>query len=568
MIPVPTSLEMPVMASLKVIKGANQDAEFPLRGDRIILGRNAECQIVINLPAVSREHAVIRCVHGKYFIEDNNSRNGTQLNNQDVKKSTPLKHNDQIKICDNIFAFFDKPPLPADLSKGRRGSETEEEESSSTVEATLASHSSKQILETQPAEKLAILLGIATELTTTFNQDQLLPKIVDSLFGVFRQADRGFVIFDEAEGDRLALVPKVIKTRRAADESSARFSKSIVRECLAKGQAILSEDASADKRFDLSQSIADCRIRSVMCAPLMMRSTGKAFGVIQVDTQARDKKFKEDDLRLLMGVAGQAAVAVENARLHEQMVARAGLERDLRLAQQVQLSFLPRRLPQIAGYEFFAHYESALEVGGDYYDFIPLPHGRLGVMLGDVAGKGVPAALLMAKVSSDARFSLLTEPDAAGAICKLNLLMQEAGLLDRFVTLSAGLLDPAAHAVTFVNAGHLPPLVYRHARSAVEEAFNHDLSGLPLGIQEDVPYEGVTVPLQPGDCVIQFTDGVTDARNRQDAEFHMEGTRRAIAGGPFTPKAIGDRLVQAVKQHALGCKQYDDITVVCFGRAL
>src|SRR5262245_16591707 len=188
-----------------------------------------------------------------------------------------------------------------------------------------------------------------------------------------------------------------------------------------------------------------------MVTPLVMRSTGKAFGVIQLDTQGLGgpRKFTQEDLKLLMAVAGQAAIALENARLHETLVARAGLERDLRLAHQVQMSFLPRKPPQAPGYEFFAHYESAQEVGGDYYDFVPLPDGRLGIMLGDVAGKGVPAALLMAKVSSDARFCVLTEPDLPRAIDRLNELMQEAGMLDRFVTLSAGLLDPSAHRVTF-----------------------------------------------------------------------------------------------------------------------
>src|SRR5262249_52384495 len=153
------------------------------------------------------------------------------------------------------------------------------------------------------------------------------------------------------------------------------------------GAALLSEDATHDARFDLSQSIADCKIRSVMCAPLLGRNTGKAFGVIQLDTQNRHKKFTQDDLKLLLAVAGQAATALENVTLHEAMVARAGLERDLKLAHQVQLSFLPKRPPQVPGYEFFAHYEPALEVGGDYYDFIPLQAGRLAVMLGDVAGK-------------------------------------------------------------------------------------------------------------------------------------------------------------------------------------
>src|SRR5205807_9432155 len=229
------------------------------------------------------------------------------------------------------------------------------------------------------------------------------------------------------------------------------------------GQAILSEDASSDAQFDMSQSIADCKIRSMVVAPLVSRAGAPAIGVIQLDTQDRFKKFTQDDLRLLMAVAAQAGVAIENARMHESLVTRAELERDLELAQRVQKSFLPKKFPQAPGYEFFAHYESAQEVGGDYYDFIPLPNNRLGVMIGDVAGKGVPAALLMAKVSSDARFCALTEPTLSDAVGKLNDHMQEAGLLDRFVTFSGCVVDLGKHTVSVVNAGHQPPLIYRAA---------------------------------------------------------------------------------------------------------
>src|SRR5207244_5915454 len=184
-------------------------------------------------------------------------------------------------------------------------------------------------------------------------------------------------------------------------------------------------------QFDMSQSIAECKIRSMVVAPLLSRFNEQAFGVIQLDTQDRFKKFTQDDLRLLMAVAAQAGVALDNARMHESLITRAGLERDLELAKHVQKSFLPKKLPVAPGYDFFAHYESAQEVGGDYYDFIPLPGGRLAVMIGDVAGKGVPAALLMAKVSSDSRFTMLTEAGPAEAVFKLNELMQEAALLDR-----------------------------------------------------------------------------------------------------------------------------------------
>jgi len=230
------------------------------------------------------------------------------------------------------------------------------------------------------------------------------------------------------------------------------------------------------------------------------------------------------------------------------------------------LSFLPKKLPQLAGYEFFAHYEPAQEVGGDYYDFIPLPASRLAIMVGDVAGKGVPAALLMAKVSSDARFCMLTEPDPAQAVYKLNEQMQEAGMLDRFITLAAGLLDTSAHRVTFVNAGHLPPLIFRRATGRVEEATSRELAGFPLGVADGIPYEAATVALQPGDVVTVFTDGVTEAKNKAEKEFQMEGAYSALLAGPPTTKGMGDRLVAAIRQHALGCKQHDDITIVCFGR--
>ena len=174
------------------------------------------------------------------------------------------------------------------------------------------------------------------------------------------------------------------------------------------GQAVLSEDAANDRNIPLSQSVVDFRIRSVMCAPLLI-ADGQGFGVIQLDTQDRNAKFTEDDLKLLVGVTNQASIAMENAKLHQDLVDQERAKRDLELAHQVQFSFLPKYLPALPGYEFFAHYEPALAVGGDYYDFIPLAGQRLAIMVGDVAGKGVPAALLMAKLSGDARYCLLTE---------------------------------------------------------------------------------------------------------------------------------------------------------------
>ncbi len=546
------------MAMLRILKGSNQDSTIELNGERIVLGRNADCHVVLNVPAVSREHAIIRKIQGKYYIEDNKSRNGTFLNNKEVTTRTALRDNDRIKICDNILAFFEetpKTPLPPGWA-----AEEDEDEDSSTVQATL-NQTSKQILEAQPAERLAMLLDMGAELTQTFDLNQLLPKIIERLFAVFRQADRGFLILSE-EGK---LIPRVTRTRRN-DEEGARFSKSIVNRVLETGQSILSEDASAGKGVDLSQSIADCRIRSMMCVPLIGRSSLKPFGVIQLDTQDRFKQFTQEDLKLLLAVAGQAAVALENATMHASLVERAGLERDLQLAREVQKSFLPLKMPVVTGYEFAARYESAQEVGGDYYDFIPLPSGRYGIMVGDVAGKGIPAALLMAKVAADARFCALTEPDLSSVIGRLNEHLQEAGRLDRFVTFAACLLDATKHAVTFVNAGHLPPLIYRKATGTFEDGTTSEQTGLPLGIVEGIPYEASGVTLAPGDTVVLITDGITESKNKEEKDFHMSGVVAALQAGPMTPRAMLDRLVAAVHQHAAGRKPFDDLTIVIFGR--
>lgn len=557
------------MAMLTVTRGYNQGTNYPLKRDKTIMGRNADCHVVINVPAVSREHALIHCVNGQFFVEDLASRNKTYVNEEAIAANIKIRLHDKdsIRICDTVFRFVEageKVPLPPEFLRGAE--EEAEEENSSTVEATLnPASSSKQILQAQPAEKLAMLLDITSELAQTFDLKKLFPKIVDHLFKVFKQADRCFVIFATDDPNKFQI--QEVRTRRG-DETAARFSRTIVRTCIETKEALLSEDASSDVRLkNLSQSITDFRIRSVMCAPLISKSDNKAFGVIQLDTQDRSKKFTEDDLRLLSAVTGQAAISLDNARMHKSLVDRAGLERDLKLAHQVQLSFLPKFPPKLAGYQFATHYEAALEVGGDYYDFIPLPGQRIATMIGDVVGKGVSAALLMAKVSSDSRFVMLTEPGLGPAITKLNEMMQEAGMLDRFVTLEAAILDPARHEVTFANAGHNPPVVFRHATSTLQEGFSNQLGGYPLGVLDGVQYEPCSViSLAPGDLILLFSDGVTEAPSAKGAEFGLDGIYAALRSGPMIPQEVVTRLVAAVKQHGLGQKQHDDLTVVCFGR--
>jgi serine phosphatase RsbU (regulator of sigma subunit) len=546
------------MPTLQILKGPNEGNVIQLEGERFILGRNPDCAVVIPVTSVSREHAQILRISGKYFIEDKQSRNGTFVNNQAINTRTQLKNNDRIRICDFIATFLDQAPdgLPQD--------DDDEPDGPSTVEAML-NHTSHMLLETQPAEKLRLLIEISNNLSKTLELASVFPKIADSLFSLFRQADRCFIIQAEAEGERL--MPRMVKTRRPTDEGTARFSKSIVRKCLSEAKAFLSDDATRDDRIQLSQSVVDFRIRSVMCAPLS-RADGKAFGVIQLDTQDRSKKFTRADLELLCGVANQASIALENARLLDETVRQEKMQRDLQLAKRVQESFLPRNPPQVEGYEFFGFCEAAREVGGDYYGYIPLPDGKMAVAVGDVAGKGVAASLLMAKLSSDIRFSMLSEKEPGPAICKLNNLLYEfTSQLDRFVTLAAVVLDPISHAATLVSAGHSAPLMYRASTREFKDAMPKSVAGVPLGILDGFPFETYSITLEPGDSLLLFTDGVNESMSVNNVEFGIEGVQRVLReAGDAGPQQLVERLVNAVKQHATGREPHDDLTVVSLGR--
>ena len=297
------------MATLQIVKGADEGRQIPLDGDKFIMGRNPDCGIVIPVTSVSREHAQILRVQGSYFIEDKQSRNGTFVNNQAITTRTPLKNNDKIRICDFLAVFLDGDP-------GDNGDE-EEETDNTTVEAML-SQSSHMLLEHAAGRAAARPAGDQRQP----QQDAATatccsPRSATACSTLFRQADRCFLILAEDDGKKL--IPRLVKTRLAGEETTARFSKSIVRQCLETAQAFLSDDASRDERVQLSQSVVDFRIRSVMCVPLCAPD-GKAFGVIQLDTQDRSKKFTQDDLHLLWGVANQASIALENARLHEETV--------------------------------------------------------------------------------------------------------------------------------------------------------------------------------------------------------------------------------------------------------
>lgn len=524
------------MAVLKVLRGSTTGAVYELQGERTVIGRHPNCHIVFDKGEISRHHAQILESHGSYYIEDLRSRNKTFLNGELLEGRTELHDGDQIRLCDILLALelhrssttvHAKPSAPeAETTLGERPTSEQpvieesglfsdsdpphdpEFESSSVVSKIDARRDSEATAGIHPQVKLQAVLEIARALGRELQMDAVLPKMLATLFHIFPQAAQGFVLLKDPESSKLHV--KATRVRKGGEADSVAVSMTVVRQAMETSQAILSENVLDDSRFKKSASLTRMKIRSMMCAPLVGYDGG-AIGVIQVVTRGQKDVFSRDDLDLLVSVASQAALAIENAALHETVLRQRELERDLEFATQVQLGFLPKARPRVKGYAFADYYEAALRIGGDYFDYITLPDGRLAVTIGDVAGKGMPAALLMARLYSSARYQLLTTQAPEQAVAGLNREIASSGLGHRFITFLVMILDPGTHRVSLVNAGHLAPLVRRAAGNVLQ--VGREESGLPLGIVPDLEYQEAQFSLDPGDAVIAYTDGVTEAMN-------------------------------------------------------
>jgi serine phosphatase RsbU (regulator of sigma subunit) len=554
------------MAFLLAKSGPASGQRYDLPHTKSVLGRHPECDIVIEVGAVSRHHAQIVQDQEAFYLEDLESRNGTYLNNLPISQRQRLRNGDIVRVCDVSFTFHDQRALEGDpSSEGSALAAVFVDDDDSTRSSTIVSKMNIAVtqgggieMSASPEAKLAALLEITKNLGKALALDAVLSHILESLFKIFIQADRGLIVLKENG----VLVPRWSKIRRDHGDDTIRISRTIINQVIDSKEAILSADAASDERFEMSQSIADFKIRSMMCAPLIT-SSGEAIGVLQIDAADSRSRYRNEDLALLVSIASQAGMAIDNARMYEQALLQRGLERDLELAHEVQNSFLPETAPLIPQYHFFNFYRPANQVGGDYYDYVHLPDGRMAIIVADVVGHGIAAALLMAKLSAETRFCLASETSPAIALTKLNDRMSHLQI-DRFVTLVMAVLDPTNHVVTVVNAGHMAPILRKSSGEISEPG--HDTSGLPIGITEGIQYEETTVALDAGDVVIMYTDGINERENVEGEPFGIDRIRQRVQEVEATPTTIGRQIIDDVAQFAGNQVQQDDMCLVCIGR--
>ena len=355
------------MAFLTAISGSSYGRRFDLEKSETIMGRHPDCDVTIDVGAVSRQHALIRMkADDEFELEDLKSRNGTFLNGELIQQNKTLGDGDVIRICDIEYSFHSEQSSgleshllgASDHALSSEGSsfgvllvDDEEEKSkasrefSSKLDIRGSQHGSQ--LTSSAEVRLEAMLEISQNLGGAIKLEDVLPKVLESLFKIFLQADRAFVVLKEGE----ELIPRWFKTRKPEEDETFRISRTVMREVMETKESIISLDASSDERFEMSHSISDFKIRSIIVSPLI-NVAGDALGAIQMDTLDSKRRFEQGDLEILASIATQAAVAIENAKLHEQLIEQHKLEQDLELASNVQQALLPATRPAIDSLEF------------------------------------------------------------------------------------------------------------------------------------------------------------------------------------------------------------------------
>lgn len=533
------------------------------------LGRHPDCNIQLDSNMVSRFHAHLVEKEGRVHLEDLGSGNGSFLNGKQLSANTPevLNDGDRIKLGPVKFRFEDET-LESSNDDGQMkltaspALEFSDDDSTSTIMGAAAA-GGYGLLDVRPEDKLKGILKINKALAGTVEVKNISPKILDALFEIFPQADRGSILMKDLDGGSGRLVPVAQKQRMENADESVRLSRTILDRVLADKSGVLSADAANDSRFSASESISNLTIHSMMCVPLLDLEE-QPFGVINLDTQNPMKRFTEDDLQLLLAVASQAANSYENARLLISHHAKEKQDKEMSIARGVQRALLPDKLPQVDGYQFYASYDAAQAVGGDYFDCFMIGEDKVCVSFGDVAGKGVPGALIMSRMSSVVQNTMSFTDDVSTAIKSINNHMCHNMVEGRFVTYILGVIDLKTNIITLTNAGHMSPVI-RKADGSIEE-ISEEIIGIPIGILDDYPYEVIERPIEVGDLLVLVTDGVDEAMDPDSNLYSKERVLNFIRSGAADPEQLGKDLLADVRSHANGRPQNDDITIMVFGR--
>jgi serine phosphatase RsbU (regulator of sigma subunit) len=548
------------MKELQILSPDGKSQMVPLSGDRLCLGRSTGADLSYpNDSGLSRQHTLFEREGDAWTIVDLGSKNGTTLNGQPLTAKTALKSGDRIMAGHMIVIVDGKTPRTTNPVVIFDSSEIEETAAGATVITSLenimkADEKASASAQGEPSgfasAQVAALIRAGNELSGNRPLPELFRFILDLAIDAVK-GTRGILLTLE-DGQ---LVP------RANRGEGFRISSAVRSRVLETGASVLVCDTSADEALRERRSIVEQNVRSLIAVPLQ---TGKEIiGIIYVDSPSILRPFTRDDLNLLTVMANVAAVRIEHTRLAEMERARQIMARDLDQAAEIQQGYLPSVAPKLPGLDLAGHNAPCRTVGGDYYDFFPYENGRVAMVLGDVSGKGMPASLLMMGLQARVQ-ALAEEPsDIASVMTRLNRLTCANCPANRFITLFFCLLDGATGELVYCNAGHNPPVLMR--ADGKRELLRG--GGPVVGIIPEMEYSEYRNRMEPGDTLLIYSDGVTEAANPQNEEFETERLVETVRlSRHLSASQIVERIRMAVAAHAAGAPQSDDITIIAAKR--
>jgi phosphoserine phosphatase RsbU/P len=401
------------------------------------------------------------------------------------------------------------------------------------------------------AKILVLLNEIARELSSILNLDELLNRVAELLRKLIDYQIFSILLLDSS-GEKLHHRFSLRFEESVHLKREVPLGRGLVGYAAQSKEAVLVPDVSKDPRYIEGNP----ETRSELAVPLIYKD--KVIGVLDLE-HTRRGFFTDDHKRTMMTLASQVAIAIENARLYEEIARQERrLERDLSLARELQQRLLPQTLPQLNNLELAAKFVPARAIGGDLYDFIPYSLSRLGIAIGDVSGKGAPAAIYAALVSGILRSDAPIEPGPGEMLRAVNLSLAERRIEAQFVSLIYAVWDDEQRTLVVSNSGLPRPIHVHDGKNHVVEA-----TGLPLGLFDDASYDEFNFKMKPGDMFVFFSDGMLDARNRKGELFgrgRLEKIVQECAGNPA--HSVVESLFKAVAEHSAGVETFDDQTVV------
>lgn len=521
---------------------APQQVAIP--GEMITLGRASDCTIPIKDRFLSRRHAEIVRDQGQWYVRDCGSVNGTLVNGVKIADPVPLRPGDRIALGDSevVFHADDQPsqliPIDSDSHATNLAIKIDSEE--------------------RGTERTKVLNSLAIEFLLDRPMSELFEFILDRVVGLMHPSRAALALFGP---DRTTFDNVKLRRQDQTDSTDLMISRTLLKEVVDGRQVVSFFDTSADEKLARAQSIVAQDIRSAICAPLLVGDA--VLGVLYLDYKSTRGTVSENDVRLVGQIARFAAVTLERTRLREEAFAKAKIDEELRTAYTIQKRLLPSSLPVVDGYTFAAANRPAKSVSGDYYDMVVRPSGRIYFVIADVSGKGITAAIVMSSVATAFNIFTRTDPTPADLLRELNATLAPKTAPTKFVTLVAGVLDPATGKVEYANAGHVPPLVVSAA--GVETLKSTDLV---VGLFPQAQYRNQTLQLEPGDSLVLFTDGVTEAENAKEEQLGLTPVADCVCKLHGVPAA---RILAAIDEHVhahIGdTPPGDDVTMLALTRS-